>query len=464
MTRATVEAAISIVPAGTITYSWTNDYTLRINISQLSYETNYTLTIDGSVAKNSETGSFLDGDGDGTAGGNYVLNFKTGEQDTEAPTVVSYGPESASLQEEAARPIVRIEFSEPLNTATIAPNQITVTDATGETVGGTQKYTVVNGKSVLHYFFTADLQPQATYRVTLAGGVEDLYGNAIAAGLEYTFTARPRAVTVVTVLDNFNTIASSWWTPGASGSTLGLNNEVSQRIHSDEVSSLQTANTGSMRLDYLWLESATSHMIREHSTLTSPVFSKDNVVQMYLFGDGSYSKFRVAVRVGGGGTIWSNVPIEINWVGWKLISWDMTKDPFANWLVGSGTDPLPTASTLNLSALGLDGAPVDKIVFTPSYILFDELQLVKLGNFLTSVKEVKADAGITVSTPKNVIEIVAENVLNDINVYTITGELVKTVKPGATTCQIPTSGLSKGVYIVKVTTATSQKNVKVIVK
>jgi hypothetical protein len=348
-----------------------------------------------------------------------------------------------------------------LNTATIAPNQITVTDATGETVGGTQKYTVVNGKSVLHYFFTANLQPQATYKVTLVGGVEDLFGNAIAAGLEYNFTARPRTVTVTNVLDNFNTISSTWWTPTASGSTTGCDPDVTQRILSSETSLL--GNAGSMRLDYLWQEAQALLRIRMHNTATTPKFSKDNVIQLYVFGDGSYSQFRVALRNGGAGAFWTNTPITIDWVGWKLISWDLSNDPFVHWLI-SDEGPMPAGNNLNLSAIGLEGAPTAKLKFTPSYILLDELQVVKLGNFLTSVKEVKADAGITVSTPKNVIEIAAENVLNDINVYTITGELVKTVKPGATTCQIPTSGLSKGVYIVKVTTATSQKNVKVIVK
>jgi hypothetical protein len=77
MNRTSVESAISFSPTATATYTWINDYVVSINLSQLEYATNYVLTIDGSIAQNAETGKFLDGAANGTAGSNYVLNFTT---------------------------------------------------------------------------------------------------------------------------------------------------------------------------------------------------------------------------------------------------------------------------------------------------------------------------------------------------------------------------------------------------
>ncbi len=76
MDKTSVENAVSLLPAANISYTWPTDNTVRINISQLNYETDYMLTIDGSIAK-STAGKFLAGDGNGTEGSNYVLNFTT---------------------------------------------------------------------------------------------------------------------------------------------------------------------------------------------------------------------------------------------------------------------------------------------------------------------------------------------------------------------------------------------------
>ena len=75
MDRQSVEEALSISPEGQIILNWSDDFTLRINIRDLNVATRYELTIDGSVAKNTLTGQYLDG-GNG-AGSNYLLVFTT---------------------------------------------------------------------------------------------------------------------------------------------------------------------------------------------------------------------------------------------------------------------------------------------------------------------------------------------------------------------------------------------------
>ena len=462
MDRASVEGAIRFSPNATVSYDWTNDFTLKINISQLEYKTAYTLTVDGSIAKNSLTGNYLDGDNNGVAGGDFVLNFTTGEQDLTPPVIVSYDPQDN--QEESARPIVRIEFNKPLNELTVAPNQITVTDEEGETVGGLQYYVTVNEKSVLHYLFTADLNPNETYTVYLASGIEDMNGNQMVGDFQYTFTARPRETTGTTVLDSFNTMSTNWWQPTGSGSTLGVDADTT-KISIDSNVLATTKNTGSFRLNYLWLDGATTRRIRVHNTATSPKFSKDNVVQFYLFGDGSHTQCAIALRNGGAGAFWCNVPIEVDWVGWKLIRWDLSADPFDNWTaLGTGTGVMPDGNNMNLSAIRVEPAPAEYLAFTTGSLRFSQLEVVKLGDYITGMKDIKVNEDIKAYFANNYIRITSENSIKDVKVYTVTGILVKSIQPAQASCQIPTNDLMSGVYIVKVTTGTSQKNVKLIVK
>jgi N-acetylmuramoyl-L-alanine amidase len=467
MDRPSVESAISFSPAATTPFAWTNDYTLRIDISQLTFETNYTLTIDGTVAKNTVTNNFLDGNNDGAQGGNYVMAFKTAEQDLTPPTLVSYDPATGSQPEEA-RPIIRIQFSEPLDETTIAPNQITVLDDNGETVGGTQQYTVVNSVSVLHYFFSADLVAGKTYTVKLEkGALADRYGNTIDlpdTGLEYSFTPHPREVTLVTIIDDFEAGAGAWPTnpKSNSGSTAGVIEESTQVGASTNTASV--ASTQSMILTYMWSEEPGAHLIRFTKNAATPKFAQaaDNTLQAYVFGDASGSQLRFTIRPGTSGTIWSCLPITIDWAGWKLVSWNPGVAADGQiWLAGTG--PIPDGTEVNFACFGLLGA--DDIKYLPSFIIFDNLQVVKIGDYLyTSIPDLKAADGINVATTKEAIQVTASQVINDIRVYSINGILVKSVQAGQVSYQIPTNDLTQGVYIVKVTTGTTQKNVKVIVR
>ncbi|MDR2806427.1 MAG: Ig-like domain-containing protein [Dysgonamonadaceae bacterium] len=466
MDRASVESALSLSPTDPVTCSWSNDYTLQINISKLAFQTNYTLTIDATVAKNAATNDFLDGDNDGWQGGNYVMTFKTAAQDLIPPTVVSYDPANAS-QPEVLRPIVRIQFSEPLDEASIAPNQITVLDDNNETVGGKQEYTAVNNVGVLHYFFSADLIAGKTYTVKMTkGALADRYGNAVdlpTAGLEYSFTLRPRKISLVTVIDDFESGTGGWPTyPKAhSETTTGVNEDIT-RVSASSLTAL-AESAQSMILDYQWTQDPGSKVIQLTKTDASPTFvqAADNTLQAYIFGDASGSQLRFSIRQGTTGTIWSCRPITIDWAGWKLVSWKPgVAGDGETWLTGSG--PIPDDTQVNFACFGLHGAANPN--YQPSFIVFDNMQVVKIGNPLpTSLSEVKADE-ISVTTGDKTIQITASQTINDIRIYSIGGELVKSAQPEQSSYQIPTGDWTQGVYIVKVATGTAQKNVKILIK
>ena len=465
--KSSVEAATGITPAANLAFSWPNDYLLKIDISQLAFETTYKLTINGAVAKDSEMNNFIDGAGNGTEGSDYVLNFTTCDADTAPPVLVSYDPQNK--QEESARPIVRIEFDELLNESSIRPDHISVTDKYGIPIAGVQSYYATsNFKSVMHYIFYEDLIPQETYTVKLVSGIEDMYGNAMPNDFTFDFTARPREKTLVTVLDDLNNPyfnnTNGWFQPSTSGTTSGINT-VATVVSRDTKILPAVESTGSARLDYLWMETSLTPNVRWHNTLTEPKFSKtDNHIQYYLFGDGSCSKITVALRNGSTGNFWAHTDVELNWVGWKQISWDLTNDPYYCPILS--TENMPGGAVLNLSCFLVFPAPIEERYYEVSSIYFSQLRVVKLGDYVTGtgIKEISDENEIHVYTANDYIQMAAPKVIKAVRVYSISGALVQSVQPEQVSYQIPTNDWAPGVYIVKVTTDTSQKHVKAVVR
>ena len=467
MDKATVEAAVSFSPEAAVTFSWPNDFTLRIDITQIAFETEYTLKIDGSIAKNSVTNDFLDGNGDGTPGGDFTRVFTTGDLDQDPPKVVSYDPQG--IQEEAFRPIVRIEFDEYLNELSFGHTPIVVTDKDGNSIDGYHTYhAVATFKSVMHFFFYEDLLPQEKYTVTLAEGIADMYGNATETPFTFEFTAKPRTITQKQIIADFAAASwgtTGWWQPLASGTTTGINVDLTSTSAKTDVA--YSSNSTSMRIDYLF-ESA-SGVIRVHRR-SNPSFTKaaNTQMQYYLFGDGSNATFRLAVRPGtsdGSGAIWSCTPFTLNWVGWKLMTWDLFDNAKGQvWLAGDGA--IAVGTQVDVKAIGLH--PSNPLLNVPSYILIDEITALVLGDYIpgsnTGVEGITAEDGIEVSTSPDFIKISANTAINDVKVYSITGALLKSIQPGQPSLQIPTNDLAQGVYIVKVATKTLQENVKVFVK
>jgi len=82
----------------------------------------------------------------------------------------------------------------------------------------------------------------------------------------------------------------------------------------------------------------------------------------------------------------------------------------------------------------------------------------------TEIPEVSVENEINVHAANNYIQVASTNAIEAIVVYSIAGALVKSAQPVQASYEILIGDWAKGVYIVRVTTGTSQKNVKVIVK
>jgi len=388
--------------------------------------------------------------------------------DTMPPKIVSYDPQNE--QEISARPIVRIEFDEQLNESSITTNQITVKDKNGDIVQGEQSYHVaINSKSAMHYIFTDDLKPQETYTVTFASGIEDLYGNAMPEGIEFTFTARPKEIKESVMLESFTSLGQGDW---RNGSQTTLVAESAAAI--DESIRAVQGSPGSLRLIYQWDWKKWTYFggewrlnaYTDNHLLPNFTKSDNSYIQFYLLGDGSGTRFSpVLQRAGANPNTFYAKPIAMDWVGWKLITWDLNdSEGLENpWFEVAGNIP---SEVLCLKSLHTQMA--DPLELMSSRFWVSQIRAVELGDYIpgkgSETKRFAMEADITVYTATDYIQVISPEDIKAIKVYSITGALLKSAQPEQPSCRIPTSGWMQGVYIVKVATETSQKNAKVLVR
>ena len=406
MIRPTVESALSITLAGDatpipVTLNWVNDFTLNVNITSLSFETDYVLTIAG-TAQNSQTNQYLAG-ADGVAGSDFVWNFTT--QETAPPAVVSFDPQGD--QEMQLRPIVRLEFDRPIAPASIGANQLTVRDADGVLVAGRQEYREINGRGVLHFFFNADLANRAYYTVTLAAGVTDMTGVAKEDDFVFTFLTRARPVSTSSMLEEFPTLSATggrdWRQPEAAGQTQG------QVLATTTIASvtdpLPGVGTNSLRINYQWREAAPIRELRLNSfNLTNSVrFQRQNTnyLQYYIFGDGSHTRFSVVLREATGtnaaaGTFFSHQVFEIDWIGWRRITWDLSNYVQSNAYIG-GTDYVPYDRNMIIQSLRVLGATGEHASLDPSTFWVSRIEAVQLGDIESYTVTFNTDGGTAVN-------------------------------------------------------------------
>lgn len=377
MNQQSVIDAIEITPNADLSFSWSNEFTLVVNTSQLNYVTNYELRIDGSIAKGLLTGQFLDGDNNGLEGGDFVLSLTTSELDNTPPLLVDFWP-TENEPARVLRPIISLVYNEPILDAGIGTQTITLAPANGGApVPGVIRHSIVNGQSVLHFFPTQDLNPSLVYKAQIAAGMSDAFNNLTEA-FTINFYLIEQAITQQTIIDSFDAGIVNWWHPQQAGQTAGIVTELTGRFHNINTVNHTTGSTGSMRLDYAWIEGfAETPYIRQHIPTTASQntirFNATDVLQVFVFGDGSGNEFRLMIR-DGLNQLEASAWIPINWVGWRLISWDLANDPVFGWVNGNGI--------LDGQNFFMDGFHLRHVMGANllGSIFFDDLRHVKRSN------------------------------------------------------------------------------------
>lgn len=336
MDKTTFASHLSFNPSAAFTLAWSNnDYTVTVNTSGLNFDTEYEITIAGEAKD--KYGHLFDGNGDGIGGDPLTFSIKTRVQDVTAPLITNVYPFS-NMTEVDLKPIISVEFDELVRTSTLSGKLSIIKNSDQSNPSGIWKHYPVFGKSVLNFFVTSALAEYESYTIRILPGVEDIYGNPISNQNDFTFTTGQLNYNLRTSIESFESGVGYWYQPTSSGSTTGVIAELTKMSLSTSVLNHSTGSTRSMMLEYGWNTSATNWLIREYFTSTQPVFDATGLLQVFLFGDGKNNKFRFAVRettVSGPNNFEVSPWYDVDWLGWKLVTWDLSKGETGTW-IGNG--------------------------------------------------------------------------------------------------------------------------------
>ncbi|MCT4586465.1 MAG: N-acetylmuramoyl-L-alanine amidase [Carboxylicivirga sp.] len=450
MDRTTVEQAISINPAAALTYFWLDDFTLKVETGQLAFATDYSLKLDGAIAKNSLTNQFLDGDASGEAGGDYNVEFTTSPQDLSAPLVVQQWPENNEVCAEL-RPLIRFVFDEKLDDSSVSNSVVSVVSKSNSvTVTGEVQHAIVGGQSVLHFFPSQDMINDESYILTLKAGIRDLYGNAIDAHVT-EFTINEMELNQITVIDDFESGIVSWWKPQASGSTTGIVTEQTDYSHEAAITVKSIESAGSMKMSYGWL-SAGSGYIREYlppsASQNSNRFDTRHVLQMFVFGDGSENMFRFMIK-DGNRTYEASGWYTVDWIGWKLVSWDLTAGTSNAWVNGDG---VLDGDDFYMDGIHIKTGASGKL---SGSIYFDDLRYAQRRDYVpTSMSKLDREIVKVYPNPvRDQLFIEVPSVIKNVKIIDLSGRIVISHTKGLSKNIISTSSIDEGIYIIHIATS-----------
>ena len=334
MDRASVESTLTISPPESVSFAWSNgDRQMAITTANFDFNTNYQLTISGNAMD--KYGHPFDGDGNGVGGDDYVLSFKTKIEDMIPPAVVDFYPPDSETDVELT-PIINLSFNERINTSTLSGKVKLIRNSDQTEVSGILKHYIVKNKSVVNLFITTRLEINEGYTIRLEPGLEDLFGNEITGLFTSGFSTGDDEFALINTIDNFESGISIWYQPQQSFQTTGIISELTGVSSVTNNFNYIYGGSRSMKLTYGWDTNASDWLIREYRNTATPTFNNSYILQTYLFGDGIENKFRFVVRDATNGLEASSW-YTVDWIGWKLVNWDLANDPVIAWVNGNGT-------------------------------------------------------------------------------------------------------------------------------
>jgi N-acetylmuramoyl-L-alanine amidase len=333
MNRTSVESNIQFSPAVSVTFSWSNgDKKVDISTGNFLFQTQYQVTILGTAE--GKYGHLFDGNGDGVGGDPLTFSIYTKVQDILPPEVVSvYPPENSSSVE--LNPVLNISFNEKLNTSGLSNRFKVVKNSDQTNATGILRHYAVGDRSVLNFFCTSGLAENESYTIKLLPGIKDIFGNQTVNEIDFVFSTGNFNYNERISIDDFESGITNWWQPEQSSSTVGIIPEQTEAASSTGVLNLLTGSSKSMLIQYAWNLNATNWLLREFYKLSTPTFNNSGLLQVYLFGDGTNNKFRFTVNDQGPGGHEVSPWYPVDWIGWKLVSWDLAVGETGTW-IGNG--------------------------------------------------------------------------------------------------------------------------------
>ncbi|MCD4693366.1 MAG: family 10 glycosylhydrolase [Calditrichales bacterium] len=342
MDTANFISAVSLSPEVAISeITWTNgNKTAAVTPAEyLQYKTDYTLTIQPTVKD--INGKLLDGNGDGTGGDAFVLNFSTKPEDQQPPVIIYSNPDhQVEIDDFDTRDIITIVFNELLDPSTINDNTIALYQISTRINIAYQLFTT-DEKSVLTVQPEQPLENNKNYTFFLKESISDTIGNEIGEMITIKFSTSSEDYIQTTMIDDF-TSPGGWWQPNGSGSTTGIIVSETEFVYTGSFYLPTTAVHKAACLQYQWNDTASSFLIREYLPYNDPKnveFDTSCVLQSYVYGDGSDNKFRFCIDEAHGAD-WPDHEVSkwitIDWYGWKLIEWKLSDPNSVGSWIGNG--------------------------------------------------------------------------------------------------------------------------------
>ncbi len=479
MDKISVQSHIEITPDLQPQFYWgQNDTRLVIRSDSVQFLTTYRITLPGTITD--KYGHLFDGDGDGTGGDTLRIEYTTG-MDVFPPDIVSFYPRLYQTNVER-QPIINIGFNEVLADTSVKPDVFLLEELSTHTpIPGIMKHYVVDERSVLNYFPGTELAPGKIHVARVFPGLQDLLGNTSTRYYSVSFTSM-NADAQDNEIDHLEPgFSGYWWQPGGSGSTTGTDpQDPPYMAESDSIFNILTGSTRSMELYYSWDLNAGAWLLREYLSGGNPrvvTFDTTYTIQCYIFGDGSGTLFRFALDEGDG-TTWPNHEVslwtEIDWIGWKMVEWDLSDPASVGSWAGLGN------SILDMPRYRMDSF---QLMYQPGAnksgsIYIDDLNLIKLVP-PTSIEEPDVADNIpdrfsleqNYPNPFNPTTRIAYSVPErahvKIAVYNSLGQQVRLLvseekMPGIYQVDFDASGLAAGIYVYRMSAGNFSQTRKLV--
>ena len=333
-------SSVIVSPSVSSTMTWSDsNHLLTLHLSDnLDYDTEYFITLESSIVDINDAP--LDGNMDGVGGDAYSYNFLTVEEDIHGPAVyqsnIDFQSDNNLLD---IHDVITIVFDEIVNQTTLSESTVNLYKEDSAVMYDTH-VSEHNDKTVLTIRPVESLLPITDYELVLSSGIEDMLGNPIPADILGNIQTTQYEYSEIYIIDNFDNI-NNWWQPSGSGSTVGLL-AGTEFASSNSFYLPGTSPQRSAKLSYVWDLGSPDHLLREYLSGGPPRdvhFNSSFILQCYVYGDGSYNLFRFCVdeHVPDAAAAYHEVSdwYLIDWIGWRLIEWDLGTDPVGTW-IGNG--------------------------------------------------------------------------------------------------------------------------------
>ncbi|MCX8011067.1 MAG: Ig-like domain-containing protein, partial [Ignavibacteria bacterium] len=318
MRKSETQNAFSISPNINGTFSWENfGKTLVFTpTALLSLGVTYSVTIDSNAVNFNYVR--LDGDGNGTPGGNYSFNFTT--KTYSALNITNTYPRNGQVDISPSVEI-KINFDSPIMQSTLTNNVLLFDGSNNNIPISNILYEENNGKGRISFNPASQLQYNSLYKIILKTGIKNTLGTPLSSENIIEFTTEQNNFVLGIIIDDLETIGG-WKDPDYSGSTTGTDpNATTFAI----VTNKKVSGSASGKITYVF--TGNTGVCRTFNS-NKPNIGNDPSKKfgMWIYGDLSYhylefwfyynTSTNVTVRVD-----------TIDWTGWKFIEIPISKIP-----------------------------------------------------------------------------------------------------------------------------------------